>query len=260
MSAPPVLGPGEAPPPVDGGLPRAGRSRRVLIVLIKNPPPPPGEKTSPGGTLVKPDVKMNFGPHQDQVLGLAQQFVLTAVRRNDVDASWEMVCPEMRQGYSRQSWAKGEIPVVPYPAQFAKWHLAYSYQREIDLQVALYAKPETKLKPCCLRPHPAAMRRVTRRNAGWCRRSSRRRRPAGTSAPTTTRATSARSRSAPRDPALYSRSGERSVARIPLGIMLGMLLDRARDRRRPHLYGQGAYNTYVRERRMPLGPRSNLSA
>jgi hypothetical protein len=118
-----------------------------LIVVIHNPPPPPGSKTSPGGDIVVPDKHMAFRPHQDEMLGLAQTFVLTAVTRRNVDKSWELVCPELRQGYTREAWAKGDIPVVPFPAYFAKWHVAYSFKREVDLQVALYARPEKKLKP-----------------------------------------------------------------------------------------------------------------
>ena len=227
----------------------------ILIVLIKNPPPPPGAKTSPGGTLVKPDVKLPFGPHQDQVLGLAQQFVLTAVRRTDVDASWEMVCPEMRQGYSRQSWSKGEIPVVPFPAQFAKWHLAYSYQREIDLQVALYARPETKLKPVVfdLTLHPCGGHGSTR----WLV-SSFIPTPSASGDFGTTGDGSDTSPIAigTRDPALYEpeRASGAWLA-IPLGIMVVMLLTALGIVGFRSYMGKRAYDTYIRERRMPFGPK-----
>jgi hypothetical protein len=227
----------------------------LLIVVIKNPPPPPGFKTSPGGTLVKPDVKMNFGPHQNQVLGLAQQFVLTAVRRNNVDASWEMVCPEMRQGYNRKTWSKGEIPVVPYPAQFAKWHLAYSYQREINLQVALYAKPETKLKPVVfdLTLHPCGGHASKR----WLV-SSFLPTPSASGDFGTTGGNSSSSPFAigTRDPALYQpKRASGAWLAIPLGIMVGMLLTALGIVAFRTYMGKRAYNSYVRERRMPLGPK-----
>lgn len=119
----------------------------LLMILIKNPPPPAAWRTSPGGTLVKPDVKMAFKPYQDEILGLAQQFVSAAVARKGLADSWEMVCPELKHGYTRSSWAKGDIPVVPFPANGAKWHLSYSFTSEIDLQVALFAKPEKNLNP-----------------------------------------------------------------------------------------------------------------
>jgi hypothetical protein len=223
--------------------------------LIKNPPPPPGAKTSPGGTLVKPDVNMAFAPHQDQVLGLAQQFVLTAVRRNNVEQSWEMVCPEMRQGFTKESWANGEIPVVPYPASYAKWHLAYSYEREIDLQVALYAKPEKKLKPVVfdLTFHPCGETKANR----WLVSSF----IPVPSASGDFGSSDEKSHSNPlaigtRDPNLFQpeRASGAWLA-IPLGITLGMLLI-ALGIVGIHTYrGKRAYNTYVRERRMPTGPK-----
>lgn len=226
----------------------------VLIVLIKNPPPPPGEKTSPGGTLVKPDVKLNFGPHKDQVLGLAQQFVLTAVRRDNVDASWEMVCPEMRQGYSRQAWSKGEIPVVPFPARFAKWHVAYSYQREIDLQVALYAKPERKLKPVVfdLTLHPCGGQESNR----WLVSSF----IPTPSASGDFGSTDDKSHFDPisigtRDPNLFQpKRASGAWLAIPLGFTGSLLLIALGIVGLRVYQGKRAYKTYVHERRMPSGP------
>lgn len=227
----------------------------LLITLIRNPPPPPGEKTSPGGTLVKPDVKMAFGPLQNQILGLAQQFVLTAVRRNHVENSWEMVCPEMRQGYTRGTWAKGDIPVVPYPANFAKWHLAYSYRREVDLQVALYAKPETKLHPVVfdLTLHPCGNNASNR----WLVSSF---------IPTPSASGdfgSGDERShfngfaiGTQSPKLYQPKRHSGAwLAIPLGIVLGMLLTALGIVGVATYRGRRAYNSYVRERRMPAGPK-----
>jgi len=53
----------------------------------------------------------------------------------------------MKHGYTKASWAKGNIPIVPFPVFFGKWRVNYSFQREIDLQVALFAKPEKRLEP-----------------------------------------------------------------------------------------------------------------
>jgi hypothetical protein len=229
----------------------------ILIVVIKNPPPPPGEKTSPGGTLVKPDVNMAFGPHSDQVLGLAQQFVLTAVRRNHVDQSWEMVCPEMRQGYTKASWSKGEIPVVPFPASFAKWHLAYSYEREIDLQVALYAKPERKLKPVVfdLTLHPCGAAKANR----WLVSSFIPTPSASGDFGSTDGGE--KTRLSPlaigtRNPSLYQpASHSPGWLALPLGIAAGMLFIALAIVGVVTLRGRRAYNSYVRERRMAGGPK-----
>ena len=223
----------------------------ILIVVIKNPPPPPGEKTSPGGDVVVPDTKLAFGPHSDEILGLAQQFVLTAVRRQNVDDSWEMVCPEMRQGFTRETWAKGEIPVVPYPAYLAKWHLAYSYHREIDLQVALYAKPEKKLNPVVfdLTFHPCGDPAGNR----WLVSSF----IPTPSASGDFGSSDEKSHFNPiaigsKDPALFQpKRASGAWLAIPLGITFGMLLIAIGIVGIRSYLGRKAYNDYVRARRLP---------
>lgn len=118
-----------------------------LIVMFPHPGKRAGEGTSPGGDVVVPDVPKSFAPRAGEVLTVARRFVATAVARKNVDDSWELVCPSMKQGFTRETWAKGEIPVVPYPVYFGKWRLGYSFEREVDVQVALWAKPRAKLKP-----------------------------------------------------------------------------------------------------------------
>src|SRR5581483_89040 len=78
---------------------------------------------------------------------LAQQFVATAVARKHVASSYDLVCPEMKEGYTREKWASGDIPVVPFPVYFGKWRLSYSFDTEVDVQVALFARPKAKLRP-----------------------------------------------------------------------------------------------------------------
>jgi len=118
-----------------------------VIIAFPHPGPRAADKLSPGGTLVQPDVPAAFRPRSHEVLSTAQKFVLTAVARKHVEDSWALVCPAMREGYTKSSWAKGDIPVVPFPVSFGKWRLSYSFKNEIDLQVALFAKPKAKLSP-----------------------------------------------------------------------------------------------------------------
>jgi hypothetical protein len=118
-----------------------------LVVVFPHPPPRAGEGTSPGGDIVVPDVPQAFKPHAAEVLGVARTFVATAVARKHLASSYDLVCPEMKQGFTREKWAKGEIPVVPYPVYFGKWRVSYSYEREVDVQVALFAKPKSNVKP-----------------------------------------------------------------------------------------------------------------
>ena len=117
-----------------------------LIVAFPHPGKRAGEKTSPGGDIVKPNVPKAFAPRAAEILPVARQFVLTAVARKHVDTSYDLVCPAMKEGFTRERWAKGEIPVVPFPVDFAKWRVSYSFKREVNLQVALWAKPKAKIK------------------------------------------------------------------------------------------------------------------
>lgn len=120
----------------------------LLIVAFPSPPDTrPEDKTSPGGTLVPQETPAKFAPHQKEILTLAHQFVSTAVARRHVEDSWELVCPSLKQGYTRKTWAKGDIPVVPFPVFYGKWRVSYSFQNEVDLQVALYAKRKAHLPP-----------------------------------------------------------------------------------------------------------------
>jgi len=224
----------------------------ILIVVIKNPPPPPGEKTSPGGTLVKPDTPLAFAPRQDEILGLAQQFVLTAVRRDHVEDSWEMVCPEMRQGYTKASWAKGEIPVVPFPAHFAKWHVAYSYKREIDVQVALYAKPEKKLNPVVfdLTFHPCRNEAFPWRVSSFIPVPS----ASGDFGSSDEKSHSSPIAIGTRDPNFFQpKRASAAWLAIPLGFTAALLFIALAIVGVRTYQGKKAYNSYVQERRMPGG-------
>jgi hypothetical protein len=118
-----------------------------VVIAFPHPDKRAGEATKPGGDVVVPDKPKAFAPRSAQVLGVARQFVLTAVARKHVATSYDLVCPELKQGFTRARWAKGEIPVVPFPVFFGKWRVSYSFVNEVDLQVALWPKPKTKLKP-----------------------------------------------------------------------------------------------------------------
>jgi len=49
-------------------------------------------------------------------------FVNSAVKRQDEEASWNVVTPSFRYGVSRAAWAKGNLPVYPYPARGTTFH------------------------------------------------------------------------------------------------------------------------------------------
>jgi len=49
-------------------------------------------------------------------------FVNSAVKRQDEEASWNVVTASFRYGVSRAAWAKGNLPVYPYPARGTTFH------------------------------------------------------------------------------------------------------------------------------------------
>jgi hypothetical protein len=81
---------------------------------------------------------------------VAGRFILTAVGREDLAASYALAHPELRQGLSRAEWLTGNIPVVYYPAgaiETATFKVDESYADEVILQVALLPKASSTEKP-----------------------------------------------------------------------------------------------------------------
>jgi hypothetical protein len=81
---------------------------------------------------------------------VAQQFILTAVARQNLDDAWKISGPHIRQGMTHKEWLTGNIPVVPYPADaigVAPMKIDYSYKDEALLEVALLPKKGAKIKP-----------------------------------------------------------------------------------------------------------------
>src|SRR6266487_2702533 len=84
------------------------------------------------------------------VLGAAKNFIRTAVAEKDLAASWNVVAPSMKVGFTKRSWVKGDaLPFPPYPADLprARWQLSFSYPTEVGIRVALFPKPQSKIKP-----------------------------------------------------------------------------------------------------------------
>jgi hypothetical protein len=112
-----------------------------LVLLVPGPKPSPEAKLSntPIAVTATPKVE-SFAPKKKQVIQTAMKFVQTAVARHNIGASWDLVTPSLKKGYTKSRWASGrDLPVVNYPVVFATWHLAYSYSDEVDIQVALFA-------------------------------------------------------------------------------------------------------------------------
>jgi hypothetical protein len=89
-------------------------------------------------------------PLEQAARAVARKFVLTAVARRHVETSYDLVGAALRQGFSRAEWAKGEIPVVPYPVDedgLSPLAVDFSYENHALLEVTLNPGARSKMKP-----------------------------------------------------------------------------------------------------------------
>jgi hypothetical protein len=76
-------------------------------------------------------------------------FVNHAVKRVDTGAAYDTVAPEMRPGIGPREWARGDIPVYPFPArgQHHPWNILYVTREEVGLELELIPRAEAKVGP-----------------------------------------------------------------------------------------------------------------
>src|SRR3954464_3156333 len=74
-------------------------------------------------------------------------FVRTAVRRQNVMEAWDLVTPGLKAATSRAEWAKGELPVYPYPAAgtHQQWHPSFVKGGDVLFDVLLHATNPRKV-------------------------------------------------------------------------------------------------------------------
>ena len=80
---------------------------------------------------------------QAAALQTATDFVKAAVLRENVESSWQITTPALRQGLGRKEWNTGNIPVVQFPAgalREVKWRVGHSYYNDFELEVLLLPK------------------------------------------------------------------------------------------------------------------------
>jgi hypothetical protein len=91
------------------------------------------------------------------------RFVISAVLREHVERSYDLVAPSVRGGLTRKEWRTGDIPVPPFPAKavaLANSKLVYSHRKLARYEVLLYTKPSAQLMPLL---YSIELTRATRR-------------------------------------------------------------------------------------------------
>jgi hypothetical protein len=126
----------------------AGTAVAVGVIWPNTAPPEP--KANGGPAHIKPEPKKIRLGSTDKAaaLGVAVRFIDTAVARKDLDSSWDLISPGLRQGFTRKQWDSGNIPVTPYPAGPSKrWALDYSDESGVGFQIALFPRKGVKVDP-----------------------------------------------------------------------------------------------------------------
>jgi hypothetical protein len=108
------------------------------------------EETFSGGvaqTYVKPKAVRLDASERAKIVAIAKRFVASAVTRDDPGSAFELAGPSMRTGTTRASWESGNIPVVPFPVDEARWRVDYSYENEVGLEVYAWPEPNQGFRP-----------------------------------------------------------------------------------------------------------------
>jgi hypothetical protein len=80
-------------------------------------------------------------------IDVANVFLNTAVKRDHPERAWDVVHPALREGYTKASWASGDIPVVPYPVDAAIYRLDYSHPNLVGWKVSVYPPKGSTQQP-----------------------------------------------------------------------------------------------------------------
>jgi hypothetical protein len=101
----------------------------------------------PAQLYVAPKKITLTGSDKDAIADVARVFVETAVARESPERAYELVGPLLKGGLSREQWKSGNIPVVYYPVDAARWKVEYATDAEVGLTVLLFPKPGADLRP-----------------------------------------------------------------------------------------------------------------
>jgi hypothetical protein len=121
-------------------------------VLSFGNPPQPKERFENGRPQLPAVARtVPFTPARRRaVLSVLRRFAVTAVAHRDLAASYALVTPALRGGMTRREWARGDIPVAPYPEASGNVSIARvegSYPREIDLNVVVQPRRGSQADP-----------------------------------------------------------------------------------------------------------------
>jgi hypothetical protein len=106
-------------------------------------------KTADGKTI------KTYGQLDPAIRSTARTFLATAVRRENLGQSWNVIAPSMKTGYTYAQWKNADaLPVIPYPIgdlDQVTYSLDFASTKEILAEVGLSPKPGADIRPARFR-------------------------------------------------------------------------------------------------------------
>ena len=107
--------------------------------------------TEPAQSYTPPPEEVRVTPQQRRAVNeTLVAFVRTGVTRSDPATAWTLTTPEMRAGIARADWDKGDLPVLPFPANISSaddWTVITSYPGDLTVDLLLQPRAGAKRGP-----------------------------------------------------------------------------------------------------------------
>jgi hypothetical protein len=96
-----------------------------------------------------------FQQLEPEIRSTIRTFLATAVARKNLGASWTVIAPSMKAGYTYKQWKNAKaLPVIPFPISSlddVTYYLDYAATDAIMVDMGLTAKPALKIRPARFR-------------------------------------------------------------------------------------------------------------
>jgi hypothetical protein len=120
----------------------------ALVVLYPEVERAPEVFSKEPATVIKQPENVPLTPETRRAtIAAAERFIMTAVRREHLSESFDLVHPVLRQGISREAWARGEIPIVPFPAEVTRFAFDYAHRDWVGWRVQVYPESGSQFRP-----------------------------------------------------------------------------------------------------------------
>lgn len=112
----------------------------LTAVFFWNTAPPEIARSGGRASVYVAPEKMRLSKaERTEIVSVAQLFVDAAVGRDHPERAYDIVGPFIKGGLTRNDWKTGNIPVVPFHSDAARWSIEYSNAESVGLRVLLLA-------------------------------------------------------------------------------------------------------------------------